>query len=132
MKRTKLILVLLSILMIVSSCGKSQSEDDIALAEGTYVLADVDDNTMEIVLDPTNESFSIRVLDHDFITGEFEVEEGRLKAKSDDGRFEYVFEIEDDQTLRFISEESDTLIAVNGDSDELELSDGIKFVHVDS
>lgn len=47
--------------------------------------------------------------------GTYTVGNGRLTARTDDGKYVYVFEFADDGTLRFVRTESDPVINISGD-----------------
>lgn len=45
--------------------------------------------------------------------GTFEISDGILTATTDDGKYQYVFEIIDDETLSFIQDESSHIITIS-------------------
>ena len=55
------------------------------------------------------------------MSGKVKIVDGKVSAKTDDERFEFVFEVENDETIYLVSDESDTLIVNNGDS-QLDMS----------
>lgn len=125
--KNKVYILLVSIIMLFIFTGCStKSPDNAALLSGTYGPSE-DNATMEMDIDLSENKFTINILDNKFLEGQIEIEDDKLVAVTDDEKFEYVFEIEDEKTLKFIPEQSDSLVSVSGGSCIIDMSDGLEF-----
>lgn len=81
---------------------------------GTYVMCtDTAESWLlapRITFRDENRSFSIRTVnapsDSDLITGEYKIDKGYVTAKSDDGLYTYIFEIVDNDYIKFVQKKS--------------------------
>lgn len=106
---------------ILDALSPRNAGSNMVLTEGTYVPTNNTDIDIEIEFDLSNNRFSIKALGNDFMSGKVKIVDGKVSAKTDDERFEFVFEVENDETIYLVSDESDTLIVNNGDS-QLDMS----------
>lgn len=123
--KVHILLIPIIIIFILVGCSTESSEKK-SLISGVYVLSD-NKTAMELVIDMSENRFTVNVLGSEFLSGKIEIDDNKLAAITDDGKFEYVFEIKDEKTLEFISGESDLLVSVGGDSSTVDMSDGLKF-----
>lgn len=125
--KSKVYILLVSIIMLFIFMGCStKGPDNATLLSGTYAHSE-DNATMEMDIDLSENKFTIKILNNKFLEGQIEIEDDKLIAVTDDEKFEYVFEIEDEKTLKFIPEQSDLLVSVSGDSRTIDMSDGLEF-----
>ncbi len=129
--KNKVNILLVSIIIFVMLAGCStESSVEVSVLSGTYVLSE-DEASMEMVIDLSEKRFAVNILGNEFLGGQVKIEDDKLIAVTDDEKFKYVFEIENEKTLNFIPEQSDSLVSVGGDSSTVDMSNGLKFTLVE-
>lgn len=129
--KNKVNILLVSIIIFVMLAGCStESSVEVSVLSGTYVLSE-DEASMEMVIDLSEKRFAVNIWGNEFLGGQVKIEDDKLIAVTDDEKFKYVFEIENEKTLNFIPEQSDSLVSVGGDSSTVDMSNGLKFTLVE-
>lgn len=129
--KNKVNILLVSIIIFVMLAGCStESSVEVSVLSGTYVLSE-DEASMEMVIDLSEKRFAVNILGNEFLGGQVKIEDDKLIAVTDDEKFKYVFEIENEKTLNFIPEQSDSLVSVGGDRSTVDMSNGLKFTLVE-
>ena len=116
-------------MFIFTGCSTGNSKN-VSLLSGVYVPSE-DKAMMEMDIDLSENRFAVNILDNKFLEGRIDIDDDKLIAVTDDEKFEYVFEIEDEKTLNFIPAQSDSLVSAGGDSNTIDMSDGLKFTLVE-
>lgn len=119
-------IVLLFSLMLWA-CGKEEQEA--ALHAGTYQMECEDEEDFfvpSVTLKENGECyFFTSILSSYLYIGTWEVQDGELVLKGDDGAWEYRFVIQAEDTITFDEENSSKVIIYKGD---VPVEDGAKFV----
>ncbi|WP_352400044.1 hypothetical protein [Anaerotignum sp.] len=123
---------ILLFIIALSGCGNQALYNS---SQGGYILFTdgKDVSLLEISFDVTYNRFAITIIPQDinFLTGTKKISEGKVAATTDDGRFTYVFQIQDKDTLCFDENNSSSLSSVNNGSESVQLVDGARFVFSD-
>lgn len=128
-KNIYILLVFMITMFIFTGCSTGNSKN-VSLLSGVYVPSE-DKAMMEMDIDLSENRFAVNILDNKFLEGRIDIDDDKLIAVTDDEKFEYVFEIEDEKTLNFIPAQSDSLVSAGGDSNTIDMSDGLKFTLVE-
>lgn len=127
MKR-KLVLCIMGLLLL-AGCGTRPTA---GLSEGTYraLTEDGDLFSPAISFDLTHDTFtfSYDVLSSYLPTGSIEIKDDRVTAATGDGRYTYIFQIIDNDTIAFVQKGSAAVRPIMADS---ALADGTEFKFVD-
>ncbi len=93
------------ILLLFTLCSCS-SEPIYGLSEGCYMLNITSDTypspSIDFDLENNTFTFNYDILSSYFSHGTFSISDGKVIAKTDDGKYTYIFEITDNDTITFI------------------------------
>ena len=127
-KRVKFLLTATVILLILLAVFffKSQNKTVYGISEGTYAVSPQDNYSPRIYFDLQDFQF---VLTADpalsyLSVGSFELDE-RVVATTDDGKYTYIFEVVDNDTIRFVQKGSSVIVSSPAGEP---LADGTEFV----
>ncbi len=123
MKLTKITTIALALTLFLSGCTKTVY----GVSSGTYALEDTD-AAITIDVDEHTFSFTYDPLSSYFNYGSWCFEDGNLVATTDDGKYTFVFDVPDNDSLVFIEDKSSEIITTLG---EKPVSDGASFVYED-
>ncbi len=135
----KVFLIILPALMsslLLTACGKTQPDQAIEqpLQNDTEVYVMETEKTSDpfapsLQLDTTTKTFVFRysVLSSYLPSGQYEIADGILTAKTEDGQYKYVFEVVDDSTLKFLSNSSSSVVPID-EKIEIKTEDGACFI----
>ena len=135
MKKSKLsIIVILTaavILIGITLFSQSKNDEVYGVSSGTYYVDGKDELFQpHITFDVENSSytFTYDLLSSCLNMGKIKIEKGRIIATTDDKKYTYVFEIIDNDTIKFIESESSEVVNVSG---ETVVADGTEFKFVE-
>ena len=119
--------LIISVLVIVPLCGCGDNAH-YGLSEGTYT-ASVSEEVpfpprVTFNLSDDTFTFSYDALSSYLAYGTFEISDGRIIAKTDDGKYTYLFRIRDNDTIVFVAEGSSEIVMIQG---EPSVVDGTEF-----
>lgn len=123
----------ISMVLLFGGCSaEGNKAPEVPVVDGTYVLENEGNvENVKILFDIANGRFTIKIRNREFLSGNAEVRDGKIRATTDDEKFTYVFDIEDEKTLRILEDESDELVTVSGERDSINVSEGSKFVLIE-
>ncbi|MBQ8515278.1 MAG: hypothetical protein IJ496_07760 [Ruminococcus sp.] len=116
MKYFRALFLTLACVPALTGCGPVA---DITITSGAYIMDIPEDSEALtapcLTLDDTDGSMQ---LDSDYLssylcTGSYKISDGRLTAVTDDGKYTYIFEIIDENTLKFLQTESSEIINID-------------------
>ena len=98
------------ILLLASFCGCNKQQKEPELSSGSYMLNQYEGAYMSpvIKLDTEKNTFSFHYdyLSSYYAYGKFTVSGSKVVAETDDGKYTYVFQIKDDETIVFVQKGS--------------------------
>lgn len=119
---------IISAVLLISFCGCG-SQTVNGLSEGAYICKQDSESVLSphIRFDFKDNSFTFYFdsLSSYLAIGNFEIEKGQVIAKTDDGKYTYIFDIIDNNTIRFEENGSSEIKMTDGES---VISDGCEFV----
>lgn len=121
------LLIILGIIFSFCSCDKAvyglsegvykakQENDDVLTP---YVTFDMQNSTFTFSYDPLSSYLSV---------GKYEIKNGKVTAKTDDGKYTYIFEIIDNDTIAFV-EKGSSDIKMTVEDEKSSVVDGTEFI----
>lgn len=111
-----IILVIIVSGMLLSGCTKTVY----GLSDGTYIMQGAQDEPLQpaITFNVEEETFIFKydILSSYFPHGSWALHDEKLVAKTDDNKYTYIFEVVDNDTIRFVQENSSQITAIKGDT----------------
>lgn len=128
MKKFIICFVCLALLIVTFSGCKGQKEPE--LLNGSYMLSQYMGAYMSPIIKFDTEkntfSFHYDYLSSYYAYGEFTIKDNKIFAETDDGKYTYIFEIKDKETIVFVQEGSSEIDII--DEKAPQVIDGSKFV----
>lgn len=118
-KRIIAVLTAIIFLMALSYFLKSQDKVIYGLSEGTYCAVGYEDAfSPRITFDLNNYTFEFTydILSSYINKGSIKIEKGQVAATTDDGKYTYIFDIKDNDTITFVEEGSSKIPAGKGET----------------
>lgn len=114
-KRRKTILILaaaIALLLLFLLFLQSQNKVIYGVSEGTYAVSPEDPFSPRITFDlhKYRFTFDYNPLSSYLNTGTIELD-GRITATTDDGKYTYIFEVVDNDTIRFVQKGSSVIVS---------------------
>ncbi len=127
----KLLSIVFCVLIPLTALCACKDDTVYGISSGAYVLQsetdtpinptisfDIKDKTFSFTYDPLSSYLSY---------GSFEITNGKIKAKTDDGKYTYIFKIIDNDKICFV-EKGSSKITMTPQSTPPSVSDGAKFI----
>ena len=138
MKKKKLFttgVVILCVMTIIFSLYLQDKKVMYGLSSGTYTLEGSDDAICPARITFNANTFTL-LYDHlsSYCTiGKWGFKNKKVIATTDDGKYEYVFDVVDNDTLEFVQKGSSTITYIDEDINfNPPIADGSKFIYSDS
>ena len=99
--------LLLVLALVIVGCSNTPETADQYIPSGNYIMQESEEPSKPIVLlkDGNRFTFTYSLLSSYYAIGSYEIDDGNLILKTDDGEYKYVFKIKDN-TLIFNAKES--------------------------
>jgi hypothetical protein len=123
-----ILFIITGVNILLSGCAKTVY----GVSEGIYVMQGTQDETPKPAITFNVEertfSFTYDVLSSYLPCGSWDIEDEKIVAKTDDGKYTYIYEVVDNNTIRFIQKGSSPITTVEGDTP---VTDGAEFTFED-
>ncbi|HQD41332.1 MAG TPA: hypothetical protein PLE53_01795 [Bacillota bacterium] len=99
--------LLLVLALVIVGCSNTPETADQYIPSGNYIMQESEEPSKPIVLlkDGNRFTFTYSLLSSYYAIGSYEIDDGNLILKTDDGEYKYMFKIKDN-TLIFNAKES--------------------------
>ncbi len=126
---TSILFIIIGVSILLFGCSRTVY----GVSEGTYVMQGTQDEIQKPAITfnvgKRTFSFTYDILSSYSPYGSWDFEDDNIVAKTDDGKYTYIFEVMDNDTIRFVQKGSSPITTVEGNTP---VTDGAEFAFEDN